>query len=207
MDHHDLKNFEFLKPYIEQGDVLIDVGANYGDYTNFYLENLGNSGKIYSFELDPETSKVLEKRFSNNKNVFVHNKAISDQNSIIKYYKGRDAWTNNIIGHDMKFNPNPIAGEIESIRLDSFLENETTIKLIKIDVEGAEKSVLEGLENIIDRVKYILVECHLESEWQYIRELLMIKYDLTCMNLESMKKLNLESTIPYQCFCINKKIV
>lgn len=205
MDHNDLKNFDFLQSFIEKGDILIDVGANYGDYTDFFLKNLENTGKIYSFELDPETTNVLKNRFENNSNVEIHNKAVSNENSIINYYKGNDAWTNNIIGHDMNFKENPIGGQVESIRLDTFLSKEDSIKLIKIDVEGAEKLVLEGLENIISKTKYILVECHLEQDWDIIKEMLIKKYELTCIDLENMKKVSYESSKPYQCFCVNKK--
>jgi len=207
MDHNDIRNFEFLKSFIEKGDIIIDVGANYGDYTEFFLKNLENTGKIYSFELDPDTTKVLLNRFENNQNVIIHNKAVSNENSIINYYKGKDAWTNNIIGHDMNFAENPIAGKVESIRLDTFFSNEESIKLIKIDVEGAEKFVLEGLEKIIYKTKYILVECHLQQDWDIIKDLIIKKYELTCIDLENMKKVSYDSQKPYQCFCINKKII
>jgi FkbM family methyltransferase len=55
-------------------------------------------------------------------------------------------------------------GKTESIRLDTFLKYIEHINLIKIDVEGAELMVLEGLENIINKVDYILVECHLNKD-------------------------------------------
>ncbi len=129
------------------------------------------------------------------------------KDSIINYYKGKDAWTNNIIGHDMNFVENPIAGKVESIRLDTFFSNEESIKLIKIDVEGAEKFVLEGLEKIIYKTKYILVECHLQQDWDIIKDLIIKKYELTCIDLENMKKVSYDSQKPYQCFCINKKII
>lgn len=209
MDHHDLKNFEFLKTFINEGDVLIDVGANYGDYTSFYLDKLGKTGKIYSFELDPQTTNVLKNKFKDHNNVNVFNYAVTNTNSKVTYYKGANAWTNNIIGHDMslKRKPNEIAGEVDGIRLDTFLSNEKNIKLIKIDVEGAEKYVLEGMENIIDRTKYILLECHLHEDWNYIKEMLFVKFNLICMNLDNMKKINYDSDQPYQCFCMNKKLI
>lgn len=205
MDNHDLKNFNFLETFIEKGDVLVDVGANYGDYTNFFLEHLGDSGKIYSFELDPNTTIFLEQRFKDNSNVKIFNKAVTNENSKINYYKGVDAWTNNIIGHDMSFRPNQLAGQVDGIRLDSFLSHEENIKLIKIDVEGAEKFVLEGLDGIIDKISYILVECHIKHEWDVIKEMLFVKYNLTCLDLDKMKKINYNSKKPYQCFCMNKK--
>ena len=52
------------------------------------------------------------------------------------------------------------------------------INLIKIDVEGAELMVLEGIENIIHKVDNILVECHLNKDWGLIKDLLLTKYKL-----------------------------
>jgi hypothetical protein len=82
--------------------------------------------------------------------------------------------------------------------------------LIKIDVEGAELMVLEGLEKIINKVDYILVECHLNKDWDLIKNLLINKYKLTCFNNSADDIENREITITtpkmaYQCFCKNVK--
>lgn len=203
MDHNDIRNFEFLKQYIEKGDVLVDIGANFGDYTKFFHEILGNTGKIYSVELFPSTANQLKQNFSNCENIFVINKAVTNVDGEVNYYKGVDAWTNNIIGHDMAFRENELAGKIESIRIDTLLENEEKIKLLKIDVEGAEKFVLEGIGNSINKIDYILVECHLSQDWDEIKDMIFNKYKLTCIDLENMKKVTENSHKPYQCFCIN----
>ena len=47
---------------------------------------------------------------------------------------------------------------MECIRLGDILKKYKSIKLVKIDVEGAEYEVLKGLEGILSRIKYIIVE-------------------------------------------------
>ena len=100
-------------------------------------------------------------------------------------------------------------GEIESIRLDTLLKHEEKIKLIKIDVEGAELLVLDGIKNIIDKVEYILVECHLENDWDKIKTLLLDKYNMTCINnsadISSNEEITHNSKLAYQCFCGKNK--
>lgn len=204
MDNNDRKNLEKISDLIEIGDILVDVGANVGDYTDFFKNKLNNSGKIYSIELAPETFIKLKKKFDSYENIILINKAVSDTNGEIIFYRGKDSFTNNIIGHDMEYRPYTEAGKIESVRLDSLLVNELFIKLIKIDVEGAENLVLKGLEGIIEKIKYILLECHLDKDWPEIREIILNNYDLECYNVLNNIKITHESSRPYQCLCKQK---
>jgi FkbM family methyltransferase len=204
MDNNDRKNLEMISNLIEYGDTLVDVGANVGDYTEFFKNKLNNSGKIYSIELAPETFSDLKKKFELYDNIILINKAVSDTNGEIVFYRGKDSFTNNIIGHDMEYRPYSEAGKIESIRLDSLLVNELSIKLIKIDVEGAENLVLRGLEGIVEKIKYILLECHLDEDWPEIREIVINNYGLECFNVLNNHKITYESSRPYQCLCKQK---
>jgi FkbM family methyltransferase len=204
MDHNDELNFKYLKPLIEKGDVLVDVGANQGIYTDFFESIINQDGKIYTIELEPQTFKKLIEKYSNRKNIILENKAISDSCGIVDYYLGVDSFTNNIIGHDMNFKINKKGGKIESVTLDELLENEEHIKLIKIDVEGAEKLVLRGMEKTIPKTDYIFVECHLNEDWDEISDILFDKYDLYCTNVKGDSIVSRESGRIYQCLCRKK---
>jgi FkbM family methyltransferase len=129
----------------------------------FFLKTIGNTGKIYSIELHPQTANILTNRFNNYDNVFVFNNAICDKNEMIDYYAGVDSFTNNIIGHDMNYKKNVKIGEISGTTLDNLLRNENHIRLIKIDVEGSELSVLKGMKKTIKKTDYVLLECHLDE--------------------------------------------
>ena len=208
MDHHDSKNFLLLSTLISENDVVVDVGAHSGTYTNFFKNILKNTGKIYSVELSKKTYESLTRKFSDNENIILINKAISDIDGEIEYYEAPDSHLNNIMGHDVHYKKHQTKGKISSIRLDTLLESEKNIKLIKIDVEGAEHFVLNGLEKIIDRVEYILVECHLKEYWNTIKEILLNKYHLSCINnsadSKDKKELSMDSDLMYQCFCKKK---
>ena len=201
MDSNDLSNFNILAPLINEGDVLVDVGANYGDYTEFFSKYLNGTGKIYSIELHPDTYNVLNNKFRNQSNIIVLNNGVTNTNEPIPFYKGNDAWTNNIIGHDTSFKVNEKIGDIQGVRLDTLLKDEQHIKILKIDVEGAENLVLEGLEGIYDRVEYMLVECHLDEDWEGIRDMVLNKYNFKCVNSGNNQEVNNNSGRAYQCFC------
>lgn len=205
MDANDERNFNFIRSYIQNAQVLVDVGANNGTYTDFFLQNISKNGKVYSIELHPETFNELFKKYKGNKNVITLNKAISNINSSIKYYSGNDSYTNNIIGHDVNYRKNSEIGTIESITLDSLLLNEQSITLIKIDVEGAELLVLEGISEIINKLDFLLIECHFDEDWSQILNLLLFVYNLSCINIITNEVITENSKRPYQCFCKRKK--
>ena len=204
MDDNDVKNFERISNLINSNDILVDVGANSGDYTEFFKIIIGDTGKIYSIELAPETYELLKNKFSAHENIIVLNKAVSNTNEPVTFYKGYDSFTNNIIGHDMNYKPYDVVGTVDGIRLDTLLENEKSIKLIKIDVEGAENLVLEGMEGIIKKVEYLLVECHLDEDWPDIRNRLINIFDLECVKILDNSTITNQSSRPYQCLCKQK---
>lgn len=204
LDNNDLVVIELLKNTLVPGNVLVDVGANYGEYTNFFKNILKETGKIYCIELDPETFNHLENKFKQDKNIILVNKAISDKNSIIDYYKGNDAWTNNIIGHDTSYNKNNKKGTIESITLDELLKDEKHIDFIKIDVEGADLLVLSGMTETIKKTKAFLLECHFDNEWNTIKNILITEHKLNCYDLIKNQKVTLDSERAYQCLCVGE---
>jgi FkbM family methyltransferase len=201
MDNNDIINFSKIKNLINQNDVLVDVGACLGDYTNFFSDIIGDTGKIYTIELHPTTAETLRNRFLNKSNILIINNAVSDKKEMVSYYAGHDSHTNNIMGHDMEFRPYNKIGDVESTTLDDILVNEEKIKMIKIDVEGAEKLVLKGMDETIKKVEYLLVECHLNEDWGEIRDVLLNKFKLSCKNNITDSEITIESPRPYQCFC------
>ncbi len=69
MDQNDRLNFTILDKYIEEGDVLVDIGANAGIYTDYFNRITNGNSKIYCVELHPQTFKTLEQRFGSESNI------------------------------------------------------------------------------------------------------------------------------------------
>ena len=209
MDHHDTKNAKLLESLIQQnklktGDsenVFVDVGSNAGFYTGFLASKLNGTGKIYSIELHPDTYQHLLSIFGTMSNVELINAAISDVDGEIEYYKGNTHETHNILGYDTSFNKNELLGKIKSITLDSLLKNHKNISLIKIDVEGAELKVLEGMKDVIKRTDMILIENHIDQDWKQTQRILMKDNDFFCYNIEHEYQVEENSSRPYQCLC------
>ena len=131
----------------EKGQVVIDVGANYGDSAIWWSKKFG--AKVIAFEPLPDVYSILEENIKlNSADVVAHNLALSD-GSIIKGSRPVDG-TMLVAGGDI---------ELKSARLDDF--NLERADILKIDVEGFEYSVLNGSRETIRRLKpRIILETH-----------------------------------------------
>jgi len=198
MDHHDVKNFDTIRKnsLIGLGDVVVDVGACQGVYTQLFHELLGATGKIYCIELMPHMFSFLEMRFGHMTNIDFINAAVSDGVGTESIYGGDSDETFNILGGG-----GVKVGEAKSTTLDNLLKDEKEIALIKIDVEGAELKVLRGMKDVIKRTNNILIEVHYDEVWPEIRKILIEDNGLSCYNIETEEKVTMESPRPYQCIC------
>ena len=135
-----------LLPFIKEGDVVIDVGANIGAYTKAFIEKAGDSGFIYCFEPNKEAFECLQYNIRN-ENSHLFNVALGSTGGKVRVLS--DSEHPNNIG--MNFCDAVNSGDINLMTLDKFeLEK---CDFIKIDVEGWELEVLIGANNTIDKYK------------------------------------------------------
>lgn len=193
--------FKKLTPIIKDGWIFADIGANKGEFTDFF--KTFNYKRIYSFELNPVTADVLKRKYLNDPKIIIENYAVCDKDGEMNFYDGgvgAEDTCHNIIGHNMRFEKTKKLGTVKSTRMDSYFKN-IKIDLMKIDVEGSELAVLEGLKNIIDNIGIILIECHLDQEWDRLRNILIHDLKLKCTNFYDDTEITDESLRPYQCLC------
>lgn len=149
-----------------QGKTVIDIGANIGNHTLFYANEL-KAGKIICFEPQKEHFQLLKKNIELNnleKIVECHCVGLSDKKGTATVKEYFDYNTGQNILEET------VGGEIQLLTLDEF--HFTEIYLIKIDVEGMEYSVLKGaFETIQNNKPYIIVESF-ENNFVRIRDIL-----------------------------------
>lgn len=142
-------------------NLCFDVGANIGNRTQVFLD-VGFK-KVIAIEPQKNCVLKLNERFRENKNVFIIPKAISNKKSIEKIYISN---ADTISSMDKSFIEEVKKDrfknyfwthyeEIETITLDDLIEQFGIPNFIKIDVEGYELTVLEGLSR---PVNYISIE-------------------------------------------------
>ena len=129
-----------MSEYINNGDTVIDIGANIGTTVLSMSKNVGESGKVIAFEPQLIMSQCLNTNLTLNDitNVDVYNLAISNKNGWARL-------------NDQEFSDLGRYGEagisekgtiIKTITLDE-IEIESC-SLVKIDIEGHEWEAIQG---------------------------------------------------------------
>ncbi|QRF75009.1 Hexuronic acid methyltransferase AglP [Thermoplasmatales archaeon] len=134
-----------------ENDVILDVGAQFGDYA-LLCSNYAGSKEVISLEPLKDNFNILLKNLRINaaKNVDAYNYAASSSNGKTKLH---------ISGNmGAKIGGGKIE-EVSTVTLDSFYDKGPT--LMKIDVEGFELDVLNGAKQILkDFRPRIILETH-----------------------------------------------
>ena len=175
---------EAIEKIIEPGWVCADVGANVGQITTLLANLVKEKGKVIAFEILPDNINELKENIKNYSNVVVENLAISNTNDFIPIYPssngGSKEW--NILGYDVRGIKTNKFIEVKASTMDEYFKTFTQLNFVKIDVEGAEFKVIEGMSNILQKLRpYIIVEFHEEEGWE--GRFNILKYDYSLFGL------------------------
>lgn len=144
----------FIKENLKPGSIFLDIGAHFGEYTLTASIIVGVHGQVHVFEPSPVIFEILKNniRLNNLTNIFLNQKAVSNHDGVIQFEVHREPSISSIKKlHQGKNAPLQII-PIESIRLDTYWKSVIKgdkVDLIKIDVEGAELSVLSGASELL----------------------------------------------------------
>lgn len=154
LDSLELSIFRSYEPFetsllsaeIRPGMTIVDVGANIGYYTLLFSKLTGESGRVYAFEPEPQNFALLQQNLARNgrTNVQVFNLAASDQGGESFLYLS----TENHGDHQAYLSD----CERQKVRITMTpLDDCVTgpIDLVKMDVQGFEAHVLDGMRSII----------------------------------------------------------
>ena len=144
---------DFLRRFLKKSDVFIDVGANGGLYTVIAAEKIQNNGHIYACEPSQRELELLEHNIKINSldNVTIIKSVISSEGGTVKFGIAQDGAMNSLSQTDHPGQKIDHWDNIESTTIDNLIESYqlTKIKLVKIDVEGAEKLVIDGAKELL----------------------------------------------------------
>jgi FkbM family methyltransferase len=136
---------------VKPGDTIVDAGANAGYYTVIGSRLVGDKGRVYAFEPDPTNFELLRKNVQLNglANVVLERKALSNRKGTLKLFIA-DANK----GDHRIYQPkgeSRTSVEVEAVRLDEYFRDERReIDFIKIDTQGAEGLILEGMGGLLE---------------------------------------------------------
>jgi len=165
---NDAKQLEFFLDNIHKGDLVLDVGANLGQYAVLFASLVSDSGKVIAFEPNEASREVLSKNLCLNnfqQRVEVEGVALFDITGSHSFFsRGTDSMSSLARSG---FGDNASSADINehttaTIRLDDYLlsKNLPAPNLIKIDPEGAEISILRGARDVLRSGAKIICELH-----------------------------------------------
>ncbi len=153
---------------IHPGDVVVDVGANVGYFTLIAAQLVGDGGKVWAFEPDPDAFELLRRNVELNgyKNVTLVPKALGSEPGTLKLFRHA---TNR--GDHRTYDPGDgrEAVEVEVTTLDHYFADASRLDLIKMDIQGAECAVVAGAPKTFERGGDMAVI--MEYTPQYIRQM------------------------------------
>jgi FkbM family methyltransferase len=136
---------------IKPGMVVFDIGANIGYLTFLAAKICGDNGSVIAFEPGNQSFELMKKSLALNeyKNVELVNKAVADQSKIGKFFiSPYGSVVNKIIDEDDECS----STDIEFVSLDDFISmRKIRPDFIKIDVQGAQYLVLDGMKNMLEK--------------------------------------------------------
>ena len=170
------------KKNLKNINIFFDIGAHEGESIEIFSKNF-NIKKIYSFEPSPINFLKLKNKVNSfskkfkDLEIYIENfglgrekkkicfkqlnesssSTINQINKNSRYFKKKKFFLNKL--HVKNFYKNI---DVQIVRLDEYLNNNSIehINFMKIDTEGYELDVLQGLGTKIYNVKYIMFEHH-----------------------------------------------
>ena len=155
--------FDFaLMNELKPGDVIYDVGANIGDYTEKFAQCVGIKGSVVAFEPSPDAAAKIRIRCQGHSHVQVLQIALADQNTTMALNLGEssDSPVNSLAIENARGK----SIDVPVARAESLVSRENLRKpnLIKIDVEGFEPEVIAGFGTLLldQSLRAIFLEVH-----------------------------------------------
>jgi FkbM family methyltransferase len=147
---------QYRLPLDINATTIFDLGANVG-YASVYFANKFPNAKIFALEPETNNYAIAQKNTANYSNITLAQGAVwnksEDINLVDKGFGEAAYMVEKGSGNNV----------VRGYTIDEIMNlmNITTIDILKIDIEGAEKEIFEtNFENWITNTKMIIVETH-----------------------------------------------
>jgi FkbM family methyltransferase len=156
---------EALRGLLHPGGVFFDVGSNVGFFALLGAREVGPQGAVHAFEPVPRIAEAIRRNAALNgfDNVHVHEVAVSDAQGTAELLLAQHPGGATLAPADA---PDDIVGRttVPVVALDQLVASgEVPVPdVVKIDVEGVEMEVLEGMAELL-RTRRPALLCELDS--------------------------------------------
>lgn len=138
---------------VQPGDVVLDVGGCWGDTALYFADLVGPHGKVYTFEFDPESLRILRANLALNPELAQRIEVVP-----VALWKTSDetlefAQAGRMTTLSGKASDGSSPSSVPTLTIDDFVARHglNRVDFVKMDVEGAELEVLAGAHKTLER--------------------------------------------------------
>lgn len=149
---------------VRPGDVVFDIGTNCGLYTIFLAKAVGETGSVIGFEPESRSFQKCAVNLGLNslKNVRMFERALADEEKEVSLVVDEKCVSG--VHHMLRDGEDVAPSHLQSIRVvpgDQLIAEESlpVPNVLKVDVEGMEEEVLQGLVGTLGRPECRLLLC------------------------------------------------
>jgi FkbM family methyltransferase len=159
----------FVERELGPGDVFIDVGAHVGYFTLLASRRVGPAGTVLSIEPNPFAVEQLAQNLARSHiaNVRVEHTACGESHRAVQLHLHTES-NSSMASLSTANATGGVSVEVPCTTLDQLCLKHglARVNLVKIDVEGAEPSVLRGMKRLMTDIRPVIV---LELEPQLLK--------------------------------------
>jgi FkbM family methyltransferase len=145
-----------------QDPIVVDVGANVGQFTNA-IKLLYPGARVIAFEPDPDVFQDLRLNTATLGQIELHNVALGAEFATLLFHR-------HLLSGMSSFTPIAEASllkgslALEVKRMDDVISDDIAPDLVKIDVEGHELETVRGASSTLSRTRFLLIEIGLNRQ-------------------------------------------
>lgn len=186
--NREKEELKLFKKLIIKGSTVLEVGAHIGYLTSLFEDLVGIDGRILAIEPTPSSLRYLKKNIR--PSTIIVEKAAGNISGKVEFFTEElGGFTNSLDSeftrrHSLNSSVNSIIVEVD--KLDNICnQNNFYPNFIKIDVEGAEYSVLKGAKKILKNADALMIEININKD-----EIFSFLNDLGFKKLDCKSKSN-----------------
>ncbi len=192
----------FTQKIVNEGDTVLDIGANLSYYSYFLAKKIGNSGRLLAVEPIPLFAQVWENNMAKYKteNITLFNCALGDEEK--KAVDMSIPIVDGVVRHGLtkidgqkneKVHEKLLEFKVPMHIGDQLLakENLTQLNYLKCDVEGYEQFVMPSLKNTLSKFKPLIqIELNGKANREnVVKFLLPLNYSIYILVTDSLKQI------------------
>lgn len=157
--HNDLR---IMRALINEGDFVVDIGANIGWYTLFFSAFVGAAGSVLAVEPERDNLVILRRNLLKNRirNVEVFAGALSEVSGKGRLFLSRDNSGDHMLDMGSERSSARESAGVAIDTLDRLVVKRWKGKIptfIKMDVQGSEPKILRGARTLFDQHRPVVM--------------------------------------------------